>query len=118
MEAWFSNTKRDFVAVKRTTQEQAIVDRQTTSLSLYHYDSCPFCQRVRHAIAALGITIKLADIMRDASHRQALLEGGGRATVPCLRIDDPAAGKPVTWLYESADIIRYLREHFEQAAKR
>ena len=34
-----------------------------------------------------------------------LVEGGGRQTVPCLRIE---AEDGVRWMYESLDIMRYL----------
>jgi glutathione S-transferase len=33
------------------------------------------------------------------------VQGGGRATVPCLKI---RRGDEVEWLYESRDIIDYL----------
>jgi len=47
--------------------------------------------------------------MNDELARQELLEGGGKAVVPCLKIKN---GDSVDWLYESMDIIRYLDEHF------
>lgn len=48
----------------------------------------------------------MRDTLRDASAFRELLVGGGRATVPCLRIEDD--GGAVRWLYESEDIIEYL----------
>ena len=47
--------------------------------------------------------------MNDELARQELLQGGGKAVVPCLRIKN---GDSVDWLYESMDIIRYLDERF------
>ena len=44
--------------------------------------------------------------MRDPTAFRELLMGGGRATVPCLRIEDDAGA--VRWLYESNDIVEYL----------
>ena len=41
-------------------------------------------------------------------HATALLKGGGKTQVPCLRIDE---GKSVRWLYESNDIITYINTH-------
>jgi len=38
------------------------------------------------------------------------LEGGGRPTVPCLRI---LKEDGVFWLYESEDIIEYLKNHHQ-----
>ena len=60
-------------------------------------------------MALRSINIELRDIMNDELARQELLEGGGKAVVPCLKIKN---GVSVDWLYESMDIIRYLDEHF------
>jgi glutathione S-transferase len=56
-----------------------------------------------------GIAIEIRDTLRDPGARAELLSGGGSATVPCLRI---ARGDDVHWLYESADIIDYLSNHY------
>ena len=42
----------------------------------------------------------------EPGHNQALLSGGGKTQVPCLKIED-GAGK-VRWMYESGDILAYL----------
>ena len=60
-------------------------------------------------MAMRSINIELRDIMNDELARQELLQGGGKAVVPCLRIKN---GDSVDWLYESMDIIRYLDERF------
>ena len=39
-----------------------------------------------------------------------LIRGGGKSQVPCLRIDHP--GGTTQWMYESTDIIAYLRRRF------
>lgn len=72
---------------------------------LFHSETCGFCHRVRHFLAGAGIDIPLRDIMRDRPALEELIAGGGRATVPCLRIE---RGGTVTWLYESLDIMDYL----------
>ncbi|MFD1208881.1 glutaredoxin family protein [Modicisalibacter tunisiensis] len=95
--------------VERTPQTQAEADEQAQGLALYHYEGCPFCGKVRRAIARLNIEIVLHDINRDPGARQRLIAGGGRRTVPCLRIDD---GDTTTWLYESSDIVAYLEKRF------
>jgi glutaredoxin len=81
---------------------------ETATLSLYHYQSCPFCELVGRAIDRLGLPIELRDIQRDPAHRNALVEATGRVTVPCLRIDD-VPGRS-TWMHESADIVRFLED--------
>ena len=72
---------------------------------LFQYDACPFCYRVRRFLDSTGIEVELRDTLHDPSAYAELLHGGGRGTVPCLRI---ARGDDVRWLYESADIIEYL----------
>ncbi len=85
----------------------------TESYQLFAYDSCPFCYRVQRFLAQEGIEIPLRDTLRDREARRELLEGGGRATVPCLRIEREGE---VRWLYESRDIIDYLRRGTRAAA--
>jgi len=74
--------------------------------TLYQYDSCPFCHRVRRFIADQGIPVAMRDTLRDPQARRELIDGGGRSMVPCLRIERDGE---VRWLYESLDIIDYLR---------
>ena len=64
-----------------------------------------------------GIDLPMRDTMQDVAAFRELVMGGGRATVPCLRIeqDDAASSSSasrehVRWLYESAAIIDYLAE--------
>ena len=73
--------------------------------SLYYYDTCPFCQRVLHQLPKFSVKVERRNIMQDRQHREALMQGGGRTTVPCLRIDQ---GGKTQWMYESMDILRYL----------
>ena len=79
---------------------------QDQSLALYHSESCWYCARVRQTIEGLGLTLDLRDIDRDPERRRELVAGGGKAQVPCLRIEAPAHS--VRWMYESADIAAYL----------
>jgi glutathione S-transferase len=83
------------------------IDAMLPTLSLYHSQACWFCARVRHAMQDLGVDIALRDIDREPGQREDLSRGGGKTQVPCLRIDTPDGR--TTWLYESADIIRYLQ---------
>ena len=87
----------------------------TRGLSLYQYDSCPFCARVRHALDALDIELEIRDVMLDRSHLQDLVEATGRTTVPCLRIDGEAGD--TVWMHESLDIIRYLDARYGQGGE-
>jgi len=92
--------------------EQTIRQQQTAnpSLALYYYPTCPFCVIVLVEFERMGLDIELRNIFADPRWRQELIQGGGRKTVPCLRIENDAS--QVTWMYESRDIIRYLRGQF------
>lgn len=79
---------------------------------LYQYDSCPFCRLVRRFLDAEGIEIEMRDTLYDPHARRELIEGGGRSTVPCLRIERDGQ---VHWLYESRDIIDYLQRRYAGA---
>ena len=97
-------------AVERTPEEQAQVDIACQQLALYQFRTCPFCIKVRKEIARLGLNIELRDAQLDPAHKQALLEGGGKVKVPCLKITDDAG--QATWLYESDEINRWLHRRF------
>ena len=99
--------------VVREPAAQKLVDRQCASLALYQYQTCPFCIKVRQEMRRLSLPIEKRDAQKDATNRNALLQGGGTAKVPCLKITD-AAGKS-QWLYDSKAIIDYLRARFEPA---
>jgi glutathione S-transferase len=79
-------------------------------LSLYHFDACPYCQRVRQAMQRLHVDLELRDVRNQPSFREELVAATGRGTVPCLRIEEDS-GKS-RWMHESADIIAFLEQHF------
>ncbi|MEM0912021.1 MAG: glutaredoxin domain-containing protein [Pseudomonadota bacterium] len=85
---------------------------QSPTLALYHKDYCPYCMLTRKAIKKLGLDIELRDTESNAMFRNELVKEGGKRQVPCLRIED-AAGN-VQWMYESMDIIKYLRDYQAQ----
>jgi glutathione S-transferase len=87
---------------------------QVSDLSLYQFDGCPYCQRVRQAMLRLGLDIELRDVHAEPRYRRELIEATGRGTVPCLRIEE--GGGKVRWLHESLDIIAFLERHFPAAA--
>lgn len=87
-------------------EQQRSLDQITGDLTLYHSPGCPFCIRVSWAIEKLALNIAARNIYREPLARAELLAGGGRTTVPCLRIQE---GEDVHWMYESTDIIRYLK---------
>lgn len=95
----------------RDHDAQSAIDNAASRLALYQFRSCPFCIRVRKELARLGVTLEMRDVQNDPEHRAALASGGGRVTVPCLRIAHESGNDE--WLYESADINAWLRKRFE-----
>ena len=79
------------------------------SYQLFKTDLCGFCYRVRSWMDANGVDIPLRDINSDREAFQELLRASGRTTVPCLRIERE---DDVEWMFESADIMRYLGQRF------
>ena len=80
-------------------------------LELYKFDRCPFCQKVMEVIWELKLAIDYQDIHQEPLARKKLWEETGRQTVPCLFID----GAP---MFESADIVKWLRDNHNSLAKR
>ena len=96
--------------VSRPPATQQKVDQQCKSLTLYQYQTCPFCIKVRQEMSRLSLNIQRIDAQHEGPDRQALLKGGGQTKVPCLKITDKV-GK-TQWLYDSEKIIAYLRGRF------
>ncbi|MDP2430786.1 MAG: glutaredoxin domain-containing protein [Pseudomonadota bacterium] len=94
----------------RAPEAQQEVDRQCRDLALYQFKTCPFCIKVRQEMRRLSLNIEQRDAQHDAGNRAALLQGGGKAGVPCLWIRDEQGNE--RWMYESGDIMAYLRERF------
>lgn len=76
----------------------------THKLELFMKPTCPYCIKVMNFMSENNITIPLRDIVADESAAETLIAIGGKRQVPCLFID----GKP---LYESGDIIEWLRDN-------
>ncbi|GAD80220.1 glutaredoxin family protein [Vibrio ezurae] len=95
--------------VQRTTEAQQSADTKAKDLTLYQFEACPFCVKVRRELKRQSINIELKDAKDDSQAREELQVGGGRIKVPCLKIT--ADGKE-TWMYESSDIITYLQKEF------
>lgn len=106
---WLTSPK----GIKRNEEKQALINKQTESLTLYQYKACPFCVKVRRSMKRQSLPIETRDAKRSESAKQELLAGGGKLKVPCLRIvDDLGESK---WMYESKDIIHYLEQTFSEA---
>lgn len=96
--------------VVRSPEKQKQIDQQCQALALYQFRTCPFCLKTRRALRRQSLKIELRDAQHNAQHRADLLQGGGQIKVPCLRITH--AQSHTQWLYESSEIIEYLRQRF------
>jgi glutaredoxin len=99
---WSSKPPPEYSSATR-----AALDQWTSTLRLYHFYSCPFCARVHRALRELGLNPQLCEVTANTEHRKDLVNGGGRTTVPCLRIAQ--TGAEDIWMYESTDIVAWLR---------
>lgn len=70
--------------------------------TLYMKKTCPYCHRVLRFMDENKITMDVRDTLQPGN-RNDLVRIGGKKQVPCLVKDGKA-------LYESSDIIAYLRE--------
>ena len=61
-------------------------------------------------VMKLEMNIRIKNVRKDPQAREELICGGGKSRVPCLRIDEKNGD--TIWIYESKDIISYLKEHF------
>lgn len=86
----------------------------STKYTLYFFSSCPYCTRVRLFIKTQGIDVKQKNIRKNTKYKQQLIAGGGKAQVPCLCIKQNGKKQ---WLYESRDIINYLKANALHAKK-
>jgi glutaredoxin 2 len=83
------------------------------NLALYHFEGCPYCSRVRSAMARLELDLELRDILANPAWKAELVQATGTQMVPCLRIEQPGGG--VRWLHESLDIIHFLETEVARA---
>ena len=77
-------------------------------LTLYVKTGCPYCDKVLDAAAEFGIEFNKKDI-GDPVIAAELIARGGKQQVPYL-VDTERNVE----MYESEDIVRYLREHYAQ----
>ncbi len=99
--------------IQRNDEEQLYVNLACQHLSLYQFDLCPCCLKIRRYLHQLDLPIACKDIEKNIQYRHELEQLGGLVQVPCLRINKMGR-QDDKWLYESDDIIVYLRKHFSK----
>ena len=78
-------------------------------IELYHSEGCPFCVKVRVAFEQMGVAYvsKAMPLRVPSAFKEELIKLGGKSQVPFL-LDPERSVK----MYESDDIIEYVREHY------
>ena len=95
----------------RNEDNQAKVDKKTQHFTLYQFEACPFCVKVRRFIRKNSLKIELKDAKSNMSNKSELVNNGGKHKVPCLKIEKINA--KTIWLYESDAIIAFLAKEIE-----
>jgi glutaredoxin len=89
--------------VEETTT--SIFDRRPAQLiELYEFEGCPFCRKVREAVAILDLDVLFYPCPKGSTIYRPMVEKmGGKAQFPYMK--DPNTGVSI---YESDDIIQYM----------
>lgn len=78
-------------------------------MKLYVETGCPYCAKVLRTVDELSIPIEQKNIA-DSGVSEELISLGGKRQVPYLVDTDEGVQ-----MYESDDIVQYLRGRFEKA---
>ncbi|EKX35174.1 hypothetical protein GUITHDRAFT_43846, partial [Guillardia theta CCMP2712] len=82
--------------------------RPALPLQIYEFESCPFCRKVREAVAILDLDVEFLPCPKGGGvYRAQVQEMGGKQQFPFLV--DPNTG---TKMYESDDIVDYLFRNY------
>lgn len=76
-------------------------------IELYQKEDCPYCAKVRQVLTDLHLDWISRTAPKGAPQRAKLLELGGKEQVPFMVDTDTGV-----MMYESDDIIKYLRQHY------
>ncbi len=79
-------------------------------LELYQMEHCPFCAKVRQVMEELDLDFVSRNMSKGSQKRELLRRLGGKEQVPFLV--DTSDQNHVVMLYESNDIINYLRKQY------
>ena len=97
--------------ILRKKIEQDMIDKQTKFLTIYQFEACPFCVKVRRFIRKNALKINLKDAKNNKTFKYELVSEGGKHKVPCLKIEK--INVKTKWLYESTEIIKFLKKEFK-----
>ena len=97
--------------ILRKKIDQDRVDKETKNLTIYQFEACPFCVKVRRFIRKNSLKINLKDAKNNKTFKSELVNEGGKHKVPCLKI--AKINSETIWLYESTEIIKFLKKEFK-----
>ena len=95
--------------LRRPVAEQEKIEGELGGLTLYQFFACPFCIKTRRTLHKLNLPITKRSVSKGSPYRLELEQEGGKIQAPCLRIEQNGQ---VEWMYESSQIITYLKERF------
>ena len=98
--------------ISRSHEDQNRVDVATSHFSLYQFNACPFCVKVRRHMRRRSLEIELRDAKGNIEIKNELIKDGGRHKVPCLRIE--VGTEEVKWLYSSDKICAFLDDQLDK----
>tara|TARA_B110000967_G_scaffold205432_1_gene249980 strand:+ start:348 stop:710 length:363 start_codon:yes stop_codon:yes gene_type:complete len=94
--------------ISRGKIDQKRIDEVTKYLTVYQFEACPFCVKVRRFMRKNSLKINIKDAKNNKDFKAELVNEGGKYKVPCLRIDK--INSKTEWLYESNEIIKFLNK--------
>ncbi|WP_414500393.1 glutaredoxin family protein [Zymobacter sp. IVIA_12111.31 C1] len=108
--AWLATPALATTSATHDAKVQTAPIAKDAPLVLYYRDDCPYCWNVMSYLNDHHRELPMKEINSSEAISNELIIGGGKRQVPCLRIRENNGNK-VTWLYQSAEIIKYLDEH-------
>jgi glutaredoxin len=96
--------------IVRDIKDQEVINAKTAKMSLYQFNACPFCVKVRRQLRKHSLNVELRDAKNNALFKDELIREGGKHKVPCLRIEDATSN--VRWMYSSDEICSFLEKEF------
>ncbi|XRB06637.1 anaphase-promoting complex subunit [Pycnococcus provasolii] len=89
---------------------QSTWKRPTKPITVYEFEACPFCRRVREAAADLDLDLRILPCPKNGRvFRTRAVEVGGREQFP-LMVDENNSDSVI--IYESDAIVKYLYETY------
>lgn len=82
----------------------------TPKLTLYEFQTCPYCALVRQKLKELGLPYTSVEVPVLRALRREVYAVSGQSLVPTLVVED---GEERTVLTDEEDILRYLAARFE-----